>query len=223
MKTCPGCGKSCNDTDVYCGFCGFPINNVAPQSQPQAPIQNEPTPTVPPVPTPVAPTPAAPQFNNTQNNNTYQNNQNYQPRPTYQNNQQYNNYSQSVKPLDMRKTDPLAITSLILGICGAVFMCCYFIGTVPAIVGLILGIISVKRTKQANSQYKGHGMALAGLIISAIVTGLCIITIILAIAGLAAAMPFINDNMKDFENNFSNDWSSQSDYFFSWIGSLFTK
>lgn len=220
MKTCPGCGKSCDDNDVYCGFCGFPLNNVAGQTQPQAPVQSQPSQTVPPAPSPVVP-PVVPPVNNTQNYSTYQNNTPYQNTPVYQNNPQYTGYQQDAKPLDMRKIDPLAITSLILGICGAVFMCCYFIGLIPAIVGLILGIISVKRTKAANSIYKGHGMALAGLIISAVVSGICIICIILVIAGLAAAMPFISEDMKDsFKESFD---SGSGNYYSSMIRSFFIR
>jgi len=66
------------------------------------------------------------------------------------------------------KTSGLAITSLILGLL-----------TIPAILGLILGIIARKKIRQNPQQLKGQGLALAGIIISTLTLIGSIITIVL--------------------------------------------
>ena len=60
------------------------------------------------------------------------------------------------------KTSGLAITSLVLGILG-LFTC----GT-TALIGLILGIIAMTKVKQSRGALGGGGIALAGIIVSAI-------------------------------------------------------
>ena len=55
----------------------------------------------------------------------------------------------------------LAIASMVLGIVSIV-LTCLFIGILPGIVGLILGIISIAKDKP------GKGMAVAGIVTSAI-------------------------------------------------------
>ena len=62
-----------------------------------------------------------------------------------------------------RKTEQLAVLSLIfsaLGLCG---FCCGFFMT-AAIAGIICGHIALSRIK-ANPELEGHGLAMAGLII----------------------------------------------------------
>ena len=62
-----------------------------------------------------------------------------------------------------------AIASMVLGIVSIVFACClWYISLVAGIVGLILGIMSVKQNRD------GRGMAIAGII-------MCAIAIVLAI------------------------------------------
>lgn len=58
-----------------------------------------------------------------------------------------------------RRTNGLAIAALVCGICG-------FLYFVPAILGLIFGIIAVRQTRRDGTE--GRGMAIAG-----IVTGAC--------------------------------------------------
>lgn len=64
-------------------------------------------------------------------------------------------------PARPAKTSGLAIASLILGICG-IFTC-----GATALVGLILGIVSLVKIKKSNGALGGQGNALAGTIISA--------------------------------------------------------
>lgn len=67
----------------------------------------------------------------------------------------------------------LAIASMVLGICSIVFCCLGYIAIVIAIVGLILGIVSLK------GQRAGRGMAIAGIITSAI--GLILLVVLLIV------------------------------------------
>jgi hypothetical protein len=82
-----------------------------------------------------------------------------------------------------RPADGLAIASLICGILGLVGICGYGVGVLPAIAGLICGLMS--KTK--------GGIRTAGIVCSAIAIGLCLLAIVLilvmgvAILGSAAA------------------------------------
>src|SRR6266851_10317814 len=65
-------------------------------------------------------------------------------------------------PATPAKTSGLAIASLVLGILGF----CSF--GLTALVGLILGIVSLARINRSNSALKGWGLALAGTVLSAV-------------------------------------------------------
>ncbi len=73
------------------------------------------------------------------------------------------------------KTSGMAITSLVLGICG------FCAGILTALPGLILGIISLGKIKKSNGQLKGSGLAIGGIVTASIVLVLQIIVILLAI------------------------------------------
>jgi len=91
-----------------------------------------------------------------------------------QNNQQNNSYQDNItqqpvvnqRPVVIDelagKKDRHATTSLILGILGLAFCWCVFIPCIICIIGLVLGIMSMVKTKQYT------GIALAGVITSAI-------------------------------------------------------
>lgn len=51
-----------------------------------------------------------------------------------------------------------SIASLVCGILGLICCCCGFFGLVPAIAGIVLGIISIKK------DCEGQGMAIAGIV-----------------------------------------------------------
>lgn len=61
------------------------------------------------------------------------------------------------------QTSGLAIASLVCGICG-VFTC-----GISALVGLILGIIGLRRISRSEGQLTGQGLAVTGIVVSAIV------------------------------------------------------
>src|SRR3954470_17695243 len=62
-----------------------------------------------------------------------------------------------------RKSEPLAVLSLIFSILGLCGFCCGFFVT-AAIAGIVCGHIGLSRIK-ANPELEGHGLAMAGLII----------------------------------------------------------
>jgi hypothetical protein len=72
------------------------------------------------------------------------------------------NVKSVAEPLPSAKTSGLAIASLILGIFG------FFTCGLTAIVGLILGIIGFCAIKQRAEELKGQGLAIAGIVVSAI-------------------------------------------------------
>lgn len=73
-----------------------------------------------------------------------------------------NNVNSAAQPLPSAKTSGLAIASLVLGIFG-IFTC-----GLTAIVGLILGIVGLCAINKRAEQLKGKGLAIAGIITSAI-------------------------------------------------------
>lgn len=76
----------------------------------------------------------------------------------------------------------LAIAGMVLGIVSLALFCVYWLAIPCAIVGLILSIIGLKKSKVVG---KGHGMALAGVITSIVALGLAILIIILIAVGVA--------------------------------------
>jgi len=79
------------------------------------------------------------------------------------------------------KTSGLAVTSLVLGILG-VFTC-----GLTALFGLILGIIAMVRVKNSGGKLSGNGLALAGIIVSAIFLFMIPIFAAMLLPALAAA------------------------------------
>jgi len=71
-------------------------------------------------------------------------------------------------------THQLAIWSLVLGI--AAFAMC---GPITSLPGLILGIVARSQIRDSRGAYGGEGMALAGIIISAVYLGLMVIFVVL--------------------------------------------
>lgn len=92
-----------------------------------------------------------------------------------------NNYQQPVPQSVPGKG--LGITSMVLGIIGLVLFCFWFISLPCAIVGIILGCISISQAKEAGMK---NGMATAGIVCSAIAIVLVILILILAAIGVAA-------------------------------------
>lgn len=110
----------------------------------------------------------------------------------------YNNYySTPNTPLTNNNSNGFGIASLILGICSIAICCCYGVGAIPAIIGLILGILQNK--KNAN------GIATAGIVLG-------IIGILLNVVWLIYMIIFLSeDGLQDFVNEFSSNYEYYED------------
>ncbi|MGN0432521.1 MAG: DUF4190 domain-containing protein [Lachnospiraceae bacterium] len=82
----------------------------------------------------------------------------------------YNNGANVYQPMPPQEKKGLSIASMVLGICGFLAWCIPLFGYPVCIVGLILGIVGMKKG--------GKGMAIAGIVMSAI-------TLVLTIANSA--------------------------------------
>lgn len=156
-----------------------------------------------------AETNAAPDFsaynihNNTQNpnpTNQQQPNfsgQSYQQTNTNPSPYTYNDpYSTPNTPLTNNNNNSMGIASLILGICSIAICCCYGVGAIPAIIGLILGILQNK--KNAN------GIATAGIVLG-------IIGILLNAVYLIYMVVFLSDGgLQEFIDEFSSSYPDYS-------------
>jgi hypothetical protein len=80
-------------------------------------------------------------------------------------------------------TEPLAILSLVLSICGVLGLCCKLFVVLP-IAGIICGHLALSKFKTAP-HLQGRGLALAGVIIGYSFFGVLVITVIF-LGGLAA-------------------------------------
>jgi len=85
--------------------------------------------------------------------------------------------TQYALPREDAKTSGMAITSLILGICG-IFTC-----GLSAIVGLVLGIVGLRSIRKSQGWLKGAGLAIAGIAVSG--TALLMIPFVMGITGTA--------------------------------------
>lgn len=123
--------------------------------------------------------------------------QSYQQSTAGQSPYTYNDpYSTPNTPLT-NNNNSMGIASLILGICSIAICCCYGVGAIPAIIGLILGILQNK--KNAN------GIATAGIVLG-------IIGILLNVVWLIYMIIFLSeDGLQDFVNEFSSNYEYYED------------
>ena len=73
----------------------------------------------------------------------------------------------------------MAVASMILGICSLVFCWSPFVALICSIIGLILGIVGKKKQQ--------GGMALAGIITSAIGLAISVVIIVIAVIAVIGA------------------------------------
>ena len=81
------------------------------------------------------------------------------------------------------KNDGLSIAALVCGISGLATLVLCGIGIVPAILGVVFGIIGKKKVEQSGGALQGRGMALAGAICGAVAVGLFLIWLVLLVIG----------------------------------------
>ena len=88
------------------------------------------------------------------------------------------------------KTSGMAIASLVLGIVGTVTCVATF--GIASIVGLILGIVSLGQIKRSVGELTGRGLAIAGIVLSAISLALAVLSILFFVltAGIGAITAF---------------------------------
>lgn len=70
----------------------------------------------------------------------------------------------------VRRTNGLAIASLVCGICGFLYL-------IPAILGIVFGCVALKQTKRDGAD--GRGMAIAGIVTGSFWIGALILIIVL--------------------------------------------
>jgi len=81
------------------------------------------------------------------------------------------------------KNDGLSIAALVCGISGLATLVLCGIGIVPAILGVVFGVIGKKKVEQSGGALQGRGMALAGAICGAVAIGLFLIWLVFVIIG----------------------------------------
>jgi competence protein ComGC len=146
----------------------------------------------------------------TQNQENYQPNyqQNYQEsyqqnyyQPNYQQpnyNYQQNSYGQQQPNFGyQRLAQPqpntkkgLAITSLILGIAGMVL--CGLLGVGP-VLGLIFGIVGLKKAKNEPQEYGGSSLAITGIVLNGVSLVIALMFLSVVIPNIMAARRFANE------------------------------
>ena len=72
----------------------------------------------------------------------------------------------SISPTEFPKTNPLALTGMILGIISLTFGLCCCYGLPFNIAGIIFSSIGLVQVRKTPERYTGKGMAIAGLVTS---------------------------------------------------------
>ena len=81
------------------------------------------------------------------------------------------------------KNDGMSIAGLVCGISGLRLIGCG-IGLIPTILGVVFGILGIKKVDASGGAIKARGMALAGAICGAVAIGLFLIWLALALFGV---------------------------------------
>jgi hypothetical protein len=105
-------------------------------------------------------------------------------------------------------TNGMSIASLVLGIIGVVFSCCYGFGFVFGVVSLIFGIISKNKINSSEGKQKGSGMSLAGIILAAVSILFSIIVIAFLIANGGEFINYMQNYMNTHDYGSAYDSSS---------------
>ena len=107
-------------------------------------------------------------------------------------------YQNTQVPQEPKKNSGMAVASMVLGIVSIIISCFYYLALPAAIVGLVLGIISIKGGKG------GKGMAIAGII-------MCSISILIGILLIVSCAAVVN-NFGDFESLFESIYDGSYNY-----------
>ena len=91
-------------------------------------------------------------------------------------------YPQATGP----KNDGMSIAGLVCGISGLATLVLCGIGLIPAILGVVFGLIGMKKIDASGGALKGRGMALAGAICGAVAIGLFVLYVVIVIINAIA-------------------------------------
>jgi hypothetical protein len=94
------------------------------------------------------------------------------------------------------KTNPLAITSLVLAGVGVVLMVTCFIGWIAWIVGLVLGLVALSQIKGSGDPQAGRGLAVGGVAANGALLALSVLGLIILVVFVATA------DVDDFDDDF---------------------
>jgi len=81
-----------------------------------------------------------------------------------------------------RRTNPLALTGMILGLCSATFGLCCCYGFPFNIAGIVFSLVGMRQIRQNPHLYDGRGMAITGLVASILSFVLAGLMIVLGVA-----------------------------------------
>ncbi|MDF2543982.1 MAG: hypothetical protein K0S47_3700 [Herbinix sp.] len=126
------------------------------------------------------------------NQQPYQYQQPGNQQPGYQ---QYPNYQQEEPP---KKNSGMAIASMVIGICSIVLCCVWYLALPASIVGLVLGILSIRGKKS------GRGMAIAGIILCSL--GI-VIALLLGITVLVVGNSINPYELEEYFNSLGYDYN----------------
>ena len=102
-----------------------------------------------------------------------------------------------------------AITALVLGIL-SVICCCFGLGWITAIPGIIFGIIAIAK------KFDGKGCAVAGVVCSSIALVVALVGLILSLLGLSlpmmASLESITSDYEDYYDDYDYDYD-YDDYY----------
>lgn len=92
----------------------------------------------------------------------------------------------------IKKTNGLAVASLVIGVLAWPLACCYGAGIPLGLAALVMGLIGLRQVKSNPSELSGQNVAIAGAILGGIstITG---VVILLSLGSLTLLGPQIGD------------------------------
>jgi len=98
--------------------------------------------------------------------------------------------------MEPSQTDPLALASLVLGLCSWMIACCGglifpligFVSMPCALIGIVLGGMSTQRIRRDPEQWSGKPLAISGIVINLSLLLLLLVMTGLVMAGIGFAL-----------------------------------
>jgi hypothetical protein len=83
--------------------------------------------------------------------------------------------------------DPLAVASLVLGLCSLPVVFCFPLAVFFSVGGIVCGIVALVRARPAAEDHRGRGLAVSGIILSLI--GPFVLAVLFVVSLLPALSP----------------------------------